>query len=393
MSLASRFPGVRGGWARFDGPAGTQMVDTAIAAMAEFGASGHNANCHGAFDAADRSDEVLERARASVARLLGAPDPQGIWFGANMTTTTMAFTRAVERTLRPGDRVVGTRLDHDANVTPWRIACDASGAEHVLAPFDVATGLLDPAAVIELIDERTRWVAVTGASNLLGTTVDLPPIVAAAHAAGARVYVDAVHLAPHRRIDVAALGVDALVTSPYKWYGPHAGAMWLTPEVMDGLPVAKVRPSPDEGPRRWETGTPSFEALAAVDAAARYLLDEGIDRIGADEAIVCGALLDGLTAIDGVHVYGSPTMEGRVPTVAFTVRGHHPDEVAIALAAAKIAVWSGHSYAVEAVGQLGLASSGGVVRAGVVRYIGADDVARLLRVVAGLAASAPRAAG
>ena len=127
MSSTSRFPGVRDGWARFDGPAGTQMVDTAIAAMAEFAASGHNANCHGAFDAADRSDEVLDRARASVARLLGAPDPQGIWFGANMTTMTMAFTRAVERTLRSGDRVVGTRLDHDANVTPWHIACARPG--------------------------------------------------------------------------------------------------------------------------------------------------------------------------------------------------------------------------------------------------------------------------
>ena len=384
-SVRSRFPGVRDGWARFDGPAGTQMVDSAIATMAEFAASGHNANCHGAFEAADRSDEVLERARASVGRLLGAPDAQGIWFGANMTTMTLAFTRAVAGTLRPGDRVVGTRLDHDANVSPWRIACEMSGAEHVLAGFDPATGLLDPQAVVDLIDGHTRWVAVTGASNLLGTALDLPPIVAAAHAVGARVYVDAVHLAPHRRIDVAALGVDALVTSPYKWYGPHAGAMWMRPELMDGLPVAKVRPASDEGPRRWETGTPSFEGLAAVDAAARYLLDEGIDRIGADEAAVCQVLLDGLVAIDGVRVHGSPTMAQRVPTVAFTVAGRHPDEVAAALAAERIAVWAGHSYAVEAVDQLGLAAAGGVVRAGVVRYVDPDDVQRLLAVVRRLA--------
>jgi cysteine desulfurase family protein (TIGR01976 family) len=290
----------------------------------------------------------------------------------------------VAATLRPGDRVVGTRLDHDANVSPWRIACESAGAEHVLAGFDPATGLLDAAAVVELIDDRTRWVAVTGASNLLGTVVDLPPIVAAAHAVGARVYVDAVHLAPHRRIDVAALGVDALVTSPYKWYGPHAGAMYLVDELMAGLPVAKVRPAPDEGPRRWETGTPSFEGLAAVDAAARYLLDEGLDRIGAEEAEVCTALLDGLTSTPGVRVWGSPTMADRVPTVAFTVDGVHPDEVAAALAAERIAVWAGHSYAVEAVGQLGLAASGGVVRAGVVRYVDHDDVARLLRTVRSL---------
>lgn len=381
----SRFPGVRNGWARFDGPAGTQMVDAAITAMAEFAASGDNANCHGAFEAADRSDAVLERARASVARLLGAPDAQHVWFGANMTTMTLAFTRGVAATLRPGDRVVGTRLDHDANVSPWRIACEASGAEHALAGFDGDTGLLDAADVIDLIDGRTRWVAVTGASNLLGTTVDLAPIVAAAHAAGARVYVDAVHLAPHRSIDVAALGVDALVTSPYKWYGPHAGAMYLTPELMNGWPVAKVRPAPDEGPRRWETGTPSFEALAAVDAAARYLVDEGLERIGAEEAVVGTALLEGLAAIPGVRVHGSPTMAQRVPTVAFTVNGRRPDEVASALAADRIAVWAGHSYAVEAVGQLGLAASGGVVRAGVVRYVDLDDAARLLDAVRRLA--------
>ena len=161
-------------------------------------ASGDNANSGGAFAAADACDALLERARGRVAELLGA-SAAGVAFGANMTTLTLAFTRAVAATLRPGDRVVGTRLDHDANVTPWRLACDQAGAEHVLAPFDPATGRLDPAAVTDLIDERTRWVAVTGASNLLGTIPDLAPIVAAAHDAGARVFVDAVHLAPHRR--------------------------------------------------------------------------------------------------------------------------------------------------------------------------------------------------
>ena len=169
-----------------------------------------------------RATSLLERTRATVADLLGAT-PDAVCFGANMTTLTLAFTRAVSLSLRPGDRVVGTRLDHDANITPWRLACDASGAEHVLAPFDARTGTLDPAAVTALIDERTRWVAVSGASNLLGTIPDLGPIVTAAHECGARVFVDAVHLAPHRRIDFAALGCDALVTSPYKWYGPHAG--------------------------------------------------------------------------------------------------------------------------------------------------------------------------
>ncbi|MGD9702247.1 MAG: cysteine desulfurase-like protein [Acidimicrobiia bacterium] len=388
-SLRHHFPGVRDGWARFDGPAGTQMVDVAIQAMADFAGSGANANSGGTFEAADACDALLTRTRSTVGQLLGA-DPEGICFGANMTTMTFAFTRAVARTLRPGDRVVGTRLDHDANVTPWRIACEDAGAEHVLAAFDPSTGLLDPQAVIDLIDERTRWVAVTGASNLLGTTPDLAPIIAAAHDAGARVFVDAVHLAPHRRIDIGALGVDVLATSPYKWYGPHAGVLCVEPELLDSLPVAKVRPAADTGPRRFETGTPNFEGIAAVEAAARFLLEEGMDRVAADEAVVFRPLLDGLQSLHGVRLWGPATMEGRTPTAAFTVVGRTPDEVAEALSAEKIATWSGHSYAVEAVGQLGLAESGGVVRAGVVRYVEPDDVTRLLKVVARLAATAVR---
>ncbi len=374
---SKRFPGIGDGWARFDGPAGTQMVDTAISAMADWAASGNNANSGGRFAAADACDALLEATRRTAAELFGA-DPDALVFGANMTTITMAFTRAVGETLGPGDRVVGTRLDHDANVTSWRIACDRAGAEHVLAPFDPGTGLLDPQAVIDLIDERTRWVAVTGASNLIGSLVELPPIVAAAHAGGARVYVDAVHLAPHRPIDAGAIGCDALVTSAYKWYGPHAAVLCSTPELLDVLPVAKVRPAADAGPRRWETGTPSFEAIASLGAAAQYLLDETVAAIARDEAEVCAALLAGLAAIPGVRLWGPPTMDCRVPTVAFTVDGIHSDDVAAALAAERIATWSGHSYAVEVVDQLGLAGSGGVVRAGVVAYITDDDVARLL---------------
>lgn len=386
-SLRHRFPGVRDGWARFDGPAGTQMVDDAIRAMSEWSSSGHNANTGGAFEAADACDALLDRARWIVGQFLGA-DPAGICFGANMTTMTLALTRAVGQTLGPGDRVVGTRLDHDANVWPWRIACDRSGAEHVLAPFDPSTGLLDPAAVVDLIDERTRWVAVTGASNLIGTIPDLAPIVAAAHDAGARVFVDAVHLAPHRRIDVAALGCDVLATSPYKWYGPHAGVLAFDPALLDELPVAKVRPAGDHGPRRFETGTPNFEAIAAVDAAARFLLDEGMDELAAAETEMFAPLLDGLAQIAGVRVWGVAGLEGRTPTAAFTIDGLHPDEIAIALGAERIACWAGHSYAVEVVDQLGLAESGGVVRVGVSRYVEPDDVERLLHWVERLAAGA-----
>jgi cysteine desulfurase family protein (TIGR01976 family) len=356
------------------------MVDVAIQAMAGWASGGRNANSGGQFPAADACDALLERARATVAELLGSA-PQCVVFGANMTTLTLAFTRAVGATLRPGDRVVGTRLDHDANVSPWRIACETAGAEHVLASFDPATGVLDPDAVIDLIDEHTKWVAVTGASNLLGTTPDLAPIVAAAHAAGARVYVDAVHLAPHRRIDQRALGADVVVCSPYKWYGPHAGVLSAAPDVLAELPVAKVRPAADHGPGRWESGTPNFEGIAAVEAAARFLLDEGLDRIAAIEGEVFAPLLAGLASMPKVRLWGPATLEGRTPTAAFTIDGRHPRDVAAALAAERIAVWAGHSYAVEAVGQLGLAESGGVVRAGVVRYVESDEVSRLLSAV------------
>lgn len=380
----SRFPGVSRGWARFDGPAGTQMVDQAITAMTEWSRGGDNANCGGAFPAAEACDTLLERSRHTIGELLST-DPGGVCFGANMTTMTLAFTRAVGSTLRTGDRVVGTRLDHDANVSPWRVACESSGAEHVLASFDPARGILEPSAVIELIDERTKWVAVTGASNLIGSVVDLPPIIAAAHDVGAKVFVDAVHLTPHRPIAIDRLGCDVLVTSPYKWYGPHAGVLCATPDLLDALPVVKVRPAADDGARRWETGTPNFEAIAAVNAAARFLIDESVERIGRDEAALGTILLAGLAEIEGVTIWGPLTMEHRVPTVAFTVAGRPPADVAGGLAAARVATWAGHSYAVELVDQLGLAPSGGVVRAGVVAYVDEEDVQKLLEAVGRLA--------
>lgn len=383
LDLRSRFPGVRDGWARFDGPAGTQMLDAAIAAMADWAASGNNANSGGSFSAADACDALLDRTRRRVAALLGSR-PEALVFGANMTTLTLAFTRAVATTLRPGDRIVGTCLDHDANVTPWRLACDQAGATQILAPFDPASGALDPDVVIGLIDERTRWVTLPGASNLIGTVPDLAPIIAAAHDAGARVFVDAVHLAPHKPIDVAGLGCDVLACSPYKWYGPHAGVLSVDPVLLDELPAAKVRPAADRGPRRWETGTPNFEALAAVDAAAGFLLDLGVDTLAAHETDLFTPLLEGLLALPGVNVHGPTTTEGRTPTAAFTVDGTRPDAVAAALATDRIAVWAGHSYAVEVVGQLGLADAGGVVRAGISVYSDADDVDRLLAAVARL---------
>ncbi len=384
-ALRTRFPGITDEWARFDGPAGTQVVDVAIEAMAGWLRSGSNACGGGTFAASTATDALVERARQAVALLFHA-DPAGIAFGANSTTNVFALSRAVGRTLRPGDRIVGTTLDHDSNITPWRLAAEAAGAVHVLAPFDSATGNLDPAAVITLIDERTRWVTLPGASNLLGSIPDLAPIVDAAHRAGARVFVDAVHLAPHRPIDIERLGCDVLTTSPYKWYGPHSGTIWIEPGLLAALPVFKVRPAHDVGPDRFETGMPNFEALAGIEAAAGFLRQPGMTAITEHEAELFAPLLAGLQAIEGVTVHGEQGLERRAPTAAFTVDGVAPAEVARRLAAAQIAVWDGDNYAVEVVAQLGLAASGGVVRAGVSCYTSASDVERLVSSVRSISA-------
>ncbi len=383
-SLRHRFPGLGVDWARFDGPAGTQIVDSAVTAMTEWMTGPGYACGGGVFAASEAAEELMGRTRSVVGQMLGG-DPAGVCFGPNMTSITFAISRAVGATLQPGDRIVGTRLDHEANISPWRLAAEAAGAEHVLAPFDPETGMLPPENVIGLINERTKWVTLPGASNLLGTAPDLAPIIAAAHDAGAKVYIDAVALAPHRRIDIATLGCDALVTSPYKWYGPHSGVLWMQPDLLQSLPVFKVRPAHNDGPGRFETGMPNYEAIAGVEATARFLMEEGMDNVAVVEAEVFGYLLDGLHSIPGVRVWGSPTLEGRVPTAAFTIDGVHPADASKALAAKGVAVWDGHNYAVEVVDQLGLADTGGVIRAGVVRYIERADVDRLLAGVSELA--------
>jgi len=227
-------------------------------------------------------------------------------------------------------------------------------------------------------------VAVTGASNLIGTMPDIKTVVALARHVGARVFVDAVHLVPHMPVSVRDIGCDVLATSPYKWYGPHAGVLCIEPNLLNALPVAKVRPADDVGPRRFETGTPNLENIAATEAAARHLLEENMASVAKYERDVFAPLLQGLLSMPRVKVWGPPSLEARTPTVAFTVNGLTPDRVAEVLAAKKIAVWAGSSYAVELVSHLGLAESGGVVRAGVVRYVTPDDVQRLLAAVAAL---------
>jgi cysteine desulfurase family protein (TIGR01976 family) len=376
-----RFPGLRGGWARLDGPAGTQMVDSAIETMAEFMRSGDNANHGGLFDAAHRTDELVASARASVATLLGG-DPRGVAFGPSMTAMTMRFSAAAGRALEPGDEIVCTRLDHDANVAPWVIAAERAGATVRFAEPESETLELPASAVEAVLTGRTRWVAVTAASNAVGTVPDLPGIVAAAHAAGARVYVDAVHAAPHRRLDVEAIGCDALACSAYKWFGPHIGILWGRPEVLEELRPDKVRPSSDAVPDRFELGTLPFESLAGVRAAADYVLSADWDAVRAHEDALLAAALDRLRGMPHVTVYGAA--RDRAPTLMFNVRGRTADEVCAALAEREIAVWQGNYYAWELERHLGLEPHG-AVRAGFVHYNDEADAERLLAAVSDLA--------
>ena len=379
-ALRGRFPGLRDGWARLDGPAGTQMVDASIDAMADFMRSGDNANHGGLFAAAAATDALTEAARGAVGRLLGGT-PEGVAFGPSMTAMTMRLSAAAGRTLQSGDEIVCTRLDHDANVSPWLIAAERAGATVRFADPEPDTLELPASAVEAVLGERTRWVAVTAASNAVGTVPDLQGIVAAAHDAGARVFVDAVHAAAHFALEVEALGADALACSAYKWFGPHVGILWGRPELLAELRPDKLRPSPDAVPDRWELGTLPFEALAGVRAAAEFVLSLDRAALRAHEDALLAQMLDGLSAIDGVTLHG--TARDRAPTIMFSVAGRTAADVARALAADRVAVWHGNYYALELSTHLGLEPDG-AVRAGAVAYTDEDDVRRLVDAVARL---------
>ena len=377
-AVRHRFPGLADGWVRLDGPAGTLPVDTSIAAMADYLSSPDVANTGGSFAASVATDALLRRGREVVGRLVGA-DADEVVFGPSSTALLMSFTRALAQDWGPGDRIVCTRLDHDANVAPWLLAARDRGAEVAFLDVDPADGTLDIEPLESLCaDGRVRWVAVSGASNLTGHAPDLPRVVAIAHDAGARVLVDGVARVPHLPTDAAALGLDALVTSPYKWYGPHAGILVARGGLLRSVEPYRVRPADYVGPMRWETGTPAFETVAGVAAAAEFMLETDLAAVAAAELALLADLQQGLESIDGVRVHAPPVGPGRAPTVIFTVRGLHPDDVAARLAARRVAVWSGDNYACELVDALGLRAGGGVVRAGIVRYTTPGDVAELL---------------
>jgi cysteine desulfurase family protein (TIGR01976 family) len=378
-AVRAQFPALASGVAFLDGPGGTQCPQSVIDAIAAYLCES-NANLGGAFAASRRSDELVEHAHATAARFLGCR-PEETAFGPNMTTLNFALTRALGRTLAAGDEILVTRLDHDGNVSPWlELAHDLElRVDFVEIRDDTSVDLDD---LQRKLTERTRVVAFPLASNAVGTLPDAARIVALAHEAGALAWADAVHFAPHGPIDVGTLGVDVLLCSPYKFFGPHLGLAFGREELLRAWRPYKVRPAADEPVgHRFETGTLAHELLAGFVAAVEYIDGIGWDAIQAHERALGQRVLDGLP--DSCTLYGLETMEGRAPTFAFRVDGVSPRAVAERLAERKIAVWAGDYYAVEAMTRLGLQPEG-AVRAGFVHYNTFEEVDRLLAALAEL---------
>ena len=377
-AVRGRFSALNRPLAFFDGPGGTQTPDEVVDAIATYLREA-NANLGGPFETSRRSDALVTEARLAAAGFLGCT-PDEVVFGANMTTLNFTLTRALARELRSGDEVVVTRLDHDANVSPWlELERDVGIVVRFAEIHDDCT--LDLDDVERQLSDRTRVVAFPWASNAVGSLQDVTRIAELAHAAGALAWVDAVHYAPHGPIDVAAAGADVLICSPYKFYGPHLGLAYGRRELLERLRPYKVRPAAAEPVgHRFETGTLPHELLAGFVATVDYLGSIGWDGIAAHERALGERFLDGLPPT--CRLYGPPTMEGRVATFALTVQGRSPREVAERLAERDIAVWHGNYYAIEVMERLGLRD--GAVRVGIVHY---NTEAEVDRVLAALAAS------
>jgi cysteine desulfurase family protein (TIGR01976 family) len=387
-----------------DGPGGTQVPDRVVAAMTGY-LTTCNANHGGAFATSRESDAVLAAAHAAAADLLNAPSPGEVVFGANMTTLTLHLSRAISRTWKPGDEVIVTRLDHDANVTPWALAARDAGARLLFLDIHPEDCTLDLDSLRSLLNDRTRLVAVGCASNAVGTINDVATITRWAHEAGAQVFLDAVHYAPHGPIDVQAWDCDFLACSAYKFFGPHVGVLWGKSKLLESLPAYKLRPVPETLPDRWMTGTQNHEGLAGVVAAVDYLaeigkrtqslpassgrrqqLRAGMTAIATYEATLAESLLKGLADRPRFRVWGirQPSRQ-RVPTVAITTANRTPREMAEHLASREIYAWDGNMYALGLTERLDLEGKGGILRLGLVHYNTIDEIERLFEALDALA--------
>jgi cysteine desulfurase family protein (TIGR01976 family) len=375
-----------------DGPGGTQVPQGVISAMSTYLAQG-GSNTGGPFVTSRRSDALVAAARAAVADLLNA-QPREIIFGQNMTSLTFSLSRALARRWQPGDEIIVTKLDHDANISPWLLAAEERGVTVRWLDFDPADCTLRLDTLPDLLNEKTRLLAITAASNAVGTIPDITKATQLAHDAGAHVFIDAVHYAPHGPLDVQAIGCDFLACSAYKWFGPHTGVLYGNYELLEDLTAYKVRPAPAYTPGKWETGTQSFESLAGVTAAVDYLaqlgdsdserpaqLRQALGRIKAYEQQISHHFLEGATAVSGLKIYGITDverLEERTPTFAVSLAGYTPAQVSARLGEQGIFVWSGHYYAIAVMERLGLQDKGGLVRIGFVHYNTLAEVDRVL---------------
>jgi cysteine desulfurase family protein (TIGR01976 family) len=370
----ARFSALQRDLVFFDGPGGTQVPDEVIEAIAGY-LRDSNANVSGPYETSRRTEALVERSRATAARFLGCAPDETI-FGANMTSLSFTLSRTAGRELKAGDEILVTKLDHDANVSPWlELAYDRDLTVRFVDIHEDTS--LDLDDLQRQLTERTRVVAFPVASNAVGTLTDVRRIADLAHEAGAIAWADAVHYGPHGPIDVAAMGVDVLICSPYKYFGPHLGLAFGRRELLESWRPYKVRPAPTEPlGHRFETGTLPFELIAGFVAAVEYVESLGWTDIVAWERELGTRFLAGLP--ESIRLHGLPTMEGRVPTFAFSVDGVAASEAAARLGERGFAVWHGNYYALEVMKRLGLEDDGGAVRVGFVHYNTLDEVERLL---------------
>jgi len=395
----------------FDSPGGTQtpksVIDRTVDCLVR-----SNANLGGPFATSIAAGKLVEEAHAAMADMLGAASPAEIVFGQNMTTLTLHISRSIALTLEPGDEIVVTRMDHDANIAPWLLVARDRGCVVRWLDFDRARFEFDPAALEALLGDRTRVVALNYASNATGTINDVTGLTALVKAKAPRalVYVDAVQLAPHRLVDVQAIGCDFLVCSPYKFFGPHQGVLWGRAELLNSLSPYKVRPADDTLPSRFETGTLSHEGMAGTLGAVEYLAWIGSSlaapvpprqgeserrrairaawqTLEAYERELTGRLVEGLQRLPGIVIQGitdPAAFDRRVPTVSFIHDRLTPPEMSAGFGREGIFVWDGHNYALEVITHLGLLESGGVLRVGLAHYNTAEEVDALLEVLEGM---------
>jgi len=410
--IRGQFPALVSGAVFLDGPGGTQVPQAVIDAVVGYYRQA-NANEHGFFPTSQLSDGIIAQARQAMADFINASSAAEIVFGANMTTLTFQLARALGRTLKPGDEVVVTRLDHDANIAPW-LFLQENGAVIRWLEIDPENCTLKMDALDKIMNKRTRIVAVGHASNAFGTINDVGRIVAAAKKVGALTFVDAVHYSPHRAIDVQLLDCDFLACSPYKFYGPHSGVLYGKQETMARLQPYKVRPANDHAPDCFETGTKNHEGIAGVGAAIEFLaalgrdfgeayapgleayawgrrrwLKQALALVMAHETRLFSRLLAGLLTIPGLRVYGitdANHFSERTPTVCFTLPGLTPAAVAKKLGEKGLYVWDGNYYAWEPMKFLGLEEKGGAVRAGLCLYNSNDEVDRFIKTLREIAA-------